>query len=216
MDTKQQTLAVILVLCTITIGATLVAVGNLPPADNTTTDATDTTTTDTTTETTTEEYPLDENGRPGIFLKDVDLIDWNIIIPDDWVFHMTEGENLTMGGLKGTFTIIDLMTRSCGWCEVQNDATKEILAHYGDQVQFISLTIGLADTIDLMAEYKAEHDLSWGHGIDVDQTAKDWLRARYTPTLIFIDADGILRYYHEGAFIYYQDMIELIDTLLPP
>jgi len=214
MDTKQQTMAVILVLCTITIGVTLVTVGNLPPVDDTPTNATDTTTTDTT-ETTTDEYPLDEDGRPGIFLKNVDLIDWNIIMPDDWLFHMTEGENLTMGDLKGKFTILDLMTRSCGWCEVQNDATAEILQHYGDQIQFLSLTIGLADTIDLMAEYKEEHGLTWGHGIDVDQTAKNWLRARYTPTLIFIDADGLLRYYQEGAFIYAEDMIELIDTLLP-
>lgn len=214
MDAKQQIIAVVFVIFTITIGATFVAFNELPPIDETTdTEITDTTSTGTdSTETTTEEEV--KSGRPSMFLKDQDLRDWNIDLPDDWLFHMTSPPNLTMGELKGKFTIIDFMTRSCGWCEVQNDATKEVLAHYGDQIQFISLTVGLADTIELMAEYKAEHDLSWGHGIDVGQTAADWFRVRATPTLIFIDEDGFVRWYREGAFVYADNMIDVIDPLL--
>ncbi len=68
MDTKQQTLAAVLVIFTVAIGATFVAFNPFPVIDGNGDNTTDTTTDSTETE---EEI----GGRPSMFLKNQDLRD---------------------------------------------------------------------------------------------------------------------------------------------
>ncbi len=195
---NKGAVAIVLVIITVGIGIAGFTLINMPPADNTTT--TDTTTDTSTTTTTDPGYT-----GPPIILRYTDLLDLNIVVPD-WEFPMVGGSTFKVADHRGEVIFIDFMATWCGYCEKQNDEIELLWATHSDQMNIISVTATQTDTLDKLETYMDDRSIEWPHGRDENGVASDFVGVPGIPSMIMIDGDGLLRYFHIGWPFLYEDV----------
>ena len=154
------------------------------------------------------------NGSTGNIAPDADLLDRSLEVPD-WNLLMSDDSIITMHELRGKFVIVDLMALWCGPCASQSAELLEIYDNFdSNSLVIISLTIDDAETIEMMAEYKADNDLPWAHGLDTSDVFGDYFSVSSLPTLIIIDDNGYFRWVHPGLWIE-SSISETLSQMMP-
>jgi len=140
------------------------------------------------------------NNSSGTIPHDTDLLERSLEAPD-WNLLMSDDSIITIHELRGKFVIIDLMALWCSPCVTQGIELLEIYDNSdSDSLVIISLTIDDAETIEMMAEYKADNDYPWSHGLDTSDVFSDYFSVSSIPTLIIIDDNGYFRWVHSGLW----------------
>jgi thiol-disulfide isomerase/thioredoxin len=142
-------------------------------------------------ETTTEPYDW----------TDHDLIDRGLYVPD-WSFEMVGNYTLTMQELRGRVTVLDFMAILCLACEAQNDYTKSLYEELDGAVNILSLTVDMNETLEELETYASAQDVTWPIGIDIDLEASMWCGMIVIPMIVIVDADGLLRWIHDGVWLF--------------
>jgi thiol-disulfide isomerase/thioredoxin len=209
---SKQILGIVIVLVTVTVGLTVAYFSTIPPVDDTNNE----TQTTIPTTTTTTDGGDDGGNTPILILRDMDLLEYNITLPETlWI--MTDGNDIYPSDLQGKWTIIDFMATWCPPCKIQNVFLKQIHDAYGDSINLISLTVTISETLEMLEDYADENNITWrtgqDYGEDWDNTMADFLGIRYIPTPIIIDPNGVLRWMHEGTWIF-QAMNDTLTTLM--
>jgi len=156
----------------------------------------------------------DNGGSSGTIPRDVDLLDRSLEVPD-WNLLMSDDSIIAMHELQGKFVIIDLMALWCEPCAAQSIELLEIYDNSdSDSLIIISLTIDDAETIGMMAEYKADHGYQWPHGLDTSDVFGDYFSVSSIPTLIIIDDNGYFRWQHAG-FWPESSITEILSQMMP-
>jgi thiol-disulfide isomerase/thioredoxin len=132
---------------------------------------------------------------------DIDLLNKSLPVPD-WSFTMAGNHTITMNELRGNLTVIDFMATWCSACEIQNEDMLTLYQDLGDVISLFSLTIDVRDTLQMLDAYMTLHGLTWPHGVDTDMQATLYLGISAVPTIVIIDASGLLRWIHEGTWSY--------------
>ena len=140
-------------------------------------------------ETTTEPYDW----------TDHDLIDHGLAVPN-WDFSMVGNYTITMNELRSRVTVLDFMTTSCPGCETQNSHTKALHEELDDTLNILSLTVDMSETLELLETYASNRNLTWPHGIDTGMEASLWCGISVIPMIVIVDADGLLRWIHDGVW----------------
>ena len=154
------------------------------------------------------------NGSSGTIPCDADLLDRSLEAPD-WNLLMSDDSVITIHELRGKFVIIDLMALWCGPCASQSIELLEIYNNYdSDSLVIISLTIDDAETIEMMAEYKADNNLPWLHGLDTSDVFSNFFSVSSIPTLIVIDDNGYFRWVHPGVWTE-SSITETLSQMMP-
>jgi len=130
---------------------------------------------------------------------DNDLIDRGLVVPD-WDFSMVGNYTVTMNELRGKVTVLDFMTTSCPACETQSVYMKALYEEIGDTVNILSLTVDMNETKELLEAWALDRSLTWPHGIDTNMDASLWCGMVVIPMIVIVDADGLLRWIHDGAW----------------
>ena len=154
------------------------------------------------------------NDSSGNIPHDVDLLDRSLEAPD-WNLLISDDTIITIHELRGKFVIIDLMALWCSPCASQSIELLEIYDNYdSDSLIIISLTIDDAETIEMMADYKADNDLPWLHGLDTSDVFSDYFSVSSIPTLIVIDDNGYFRWVHPGVWTE-SSITETLSQMMP-
>jgi len=156
----------------------------------------------------------DNNSSSGTIPRDTDLLGRSLEAPD-WNLLMSDDSIITIHELRGKFVIIDLMALWCGPCASQSIELLEVYDNSdSNSLVIISLTIDDAETIEMMAEYKADNDYPWSHGLDTSDVFSDYFSVSSIPTLIIIDDNGYFRWLHPG-FWNESGIIETLSQMMP-
>ena len=131
--------------------------------------------------------------------QDVDLLSEDIQLPD-WSIVFSDGSVSSLSSFRGRFLVVDLMATWCGSCEAQNLELLTLYDNMGDNIYLISLTVDVSENEALMAEYKADRELPWPHGLDTQSVFSNYFNVQYIPSMVILDADGYLRWFHEGSW----------------
>ncbi|MFX0108318.1 MAG: TlpA family protein disulfide reductase [Candidatus Hodarchaeota archaeon] len=140
--------------------------------------------------------------------EDVDLLDRNMQ-PPDWEFQLSNDSTVTLHSFRGRYMIVDLMATWCGACEDQNENFMELYESQGDSIWIVSLTVDISETPEMMNEYKNDRGLPWDHGVDTDNVFADYFNIQYVPSIIILDDNGYVRWFHIGLW----SESDLADTL---
>jgi len=143
---------------------------------------------------------------------DTDLGGLNLEAPN-WGLLTSNDEILNLHDLRGKFVVVDLMqTGECQPCVEQTSHLKELHNDHGDNIEIISLSLILTDTVSRLAEYKSENDIPWFVGLDTSGVFGEYFNVQYVPTLVIIDDEGYFRWYHAGLWEC-DDMSETLSQL---
>lgn len=195
---NKGVVAIVLVVITIGMGVAGFVYINLPTGDTTNTTTSETTGTSTTT--TGPTYT-----GPPVILRYQDLINLSIEVPD-WSFPMVGGYNFTMSEHRGEIIFIDFMATWCYWCGQQNAEIKLLYDARGTEITIISVSATVGDTLEMLDEYATERELPWPHGRDEGGLASEFVGVPGIPSMIIVDGNGILRYFHVGYPFSYEDL----------
>lgn len=153
-------------------------------------------------------------GSSGTIPRDADLLDRSLEAPD-WNLVLSDDSIITIHELRGKFVIIDLMALWCGPCASQSVELLEIYNNIdSDSLVILSLTIDDAETIEMMAEYKADNAYPWPHGLDTSDVFSDYFSVSSIPTMIIIDDNGYFRWLHPG-FWNESGITETLSQMMP-
>ena len=146
--------------------------------------------------------------------NDQDLIDLSLHAPE-WELILADGSILPLSDLEGKFVLIDLMATWCSSCTIQNARLIEINNNFdSEDLVVISLTVDIADTVAMIAEYQDSRELPWTHGLDPSQAFTNYFKVSSIPTMIIIDSDGLFRWKHVGLWSV-DDMSETLALMMP-
>jgi len=208
VDTKQF-LTVVLVLSVVIGGITVTTLLMQPLLE-------EPTNTTSTSDTTTITF-VDNNGDgiPDLLLRDQDLLQYNISVPD-WEFLMVDVDNYSISDAYGQFLILEFFATWCGACEFQNSDNVEIYQAFPeDELEFLQVTTALGDTDQMLRDYIEEHGLLWdiGYANENDDASVEFFKIRYIPTLVLIDQTGILRWIHEGTWRFNEFNATIVELM---
>jgi hypothetical protein len=144
--------------------------------------------------------------------QDVDLRNLGVQLPD-WNLIMSDGSFQTLHSLRDRFLVVDLMATWCSSCTTQNDNLKTLYNNMGDSIHLISLTVDTLETEAMMAAYMADNDLPWPHGLDTQSVFSNYFNVEYIPSIVIIDDEGYLRWFHVGLWSE-PDMAETLALLM--
>ena len=123
----------------------------------------------------------------------------------DWQATDLDGKAWSRDGLKGKVVVMDFWFRGCGWCVYAMPQVKQLAADYKDKPVVV-----LGMNVDRKEE-DARHVVK-ALGLDYPQVKAGDLKERFNvtgfPTLIVIDAGGVVRAVHYG---YSPDLREKIS-----
>lgn len=131
--------------------------------------------------------------------NDVDLRSMGVQLPD-WILIMSDESSVSLHSLRNRFLIVDLMATWCGTCVTQNADFETLYNNMGDSIHLISLTVDVSETAAMMAAYMADKDLPWPHGLDTQSVFLDYFNVQWLPSIVIIDNEGYLRWFHEGPW----------------
>lgn len=115
---------------------------------------------------------------------------------------MVGNYTLTMQELRGRVTVLDFMAILCLACEAQNDYTKSLYEELDGAVNILSLTVDMNETLEELETYASAQDVTWPIGIDIDLEASMWCGMIVIPMIVIVDADGLLRWIHDGVWLF--------------
>ncbi|MHA1939358.1 MAG: TlpA family protein disulfide reductase, partial [Candidatus Thorarchaeota archaeon] len=143
---------------------------------------------------------------------DVDLRSLGVQLPD-WNLIMSDESSVSLHSLRDRFVVIDLMATWCSTCAIQNVNFETLHDNMGDSIHLISLTVDVSETAAMMAEYMANRDLPWLHGLDTQSVFLNYFNVQFLPSIVIIDNEGFLRWFHEGLWSE-ADMAETLALLM--
>ncbi|MFX0053439.1 MAG: TlpA family protein disulfide reductase [Promethearchaeota archaeon] len=148
----------------------------------------------------------------GSIEEDVDLKSRGIQLPD-WNLMLSNESIISLHSLRSRFVVIDLMATWCGACETQNENFKTLYNNMSKSIYLISLTVDKDETAAMMAAYMEDKNLPWPHGLDSQSVFTSYFNVQYIPSIVIIDKEGYVRWYHVGLWSE-NDMAETLALLM--
>ena len=100
---------------------------------------------------------------------------------------------------EGNYLLIDAFAT---WCVPCRKATADIqkLQDLNYNLSIISVSVSPStDTINVVKNYKAEHNIDWEIGIDVNNSFDSFFQIAVIPTLVLVDPTGKILYQQQGV-----------------
>ena len=134
--------------------------------------------------------------------------------PDFTVYDL-EGNPHKLSDFVGKPVILNFWASWCGPCQSEMPAFQTYFEKYGEQLHFVlvNLTDGYQETVESASAYIADGGYSFPVYYDTDIDAAYQYGVQAVPVTYFIDADGNLVAYAQGALN--EDMLQQgVDLLL--
>ncbi len=134
----------------------------------------------------------------------------------DFTVSLTDETAATLSDIlkEKDLVVLNIFATWCGPCEKEFPDMENVYQANKDRMEIISVSGDPSDTMEMIADYKAGHGLSFPMGQAGDSL--DFLSISGFPTTIFVDCNGNVGLVKVGAFIMPGDFEEKVNTFLSP
>ena len=118
----------------------------------------------------------------------------------DFTVALTDGSEATLSELlkENDLVVLNICTSWCAPCESEFPVMDQVYQDNIDRMVILAVSGDPEDTMEMMADYKASHGLSFPMGLAGN--ALDFVKYSAFPTTIFIDKQGQIGFIKVGAF----------------
>ena len=118
----------------------------------------------------------------------------------DFTVSLTDGSSATLSEVlkEKDLVVLNIFASYCGPCEREFPEMEKVYQEYKDRMEIIAVSGYSEDTMEIIADYKESHGLTFSVGLTGD--ALDFLTIPGYPTTFFIDKNGMLGFVKIGAF----------------
>lgn len=134
----------------------------------------------------------------------------------DFTAPLTDGTTVTLSDLlkENDLVVVNIFTSWCQPCEKEFPAMEEVYEANKERMTIVSLSREPQDTLEIIADYKESHGLTFPMGLTEDNLS--FLTLSGVPVNIFINRDGKVAYVRVGAFLQIQDFEDKVNAMLDP
>ncbi|MBP3870130.1 MAG: redoxin domain-containing protein [Faecalicoccus sp.] len=132
----------------------------------------------------------------------------------DFTVTTTDGETVTLSEVlkEKDLVVLNIFASWCKPCENEFPEMETVYQKNKDNMEIISLSKEPEDTMEIIAEYKSSHGLTFPMGLIDSQF--DAVDASSVPVSIFIDRNGNVGFIKVGAFVDGSGFEEKVDHFL--
>ena len=132
----------------------------------------------------------------------------------DFTVSLTDGTSATLSEIlkEKDLVVLNVFASWCGPCEREFPEMENVYQAKKDRMEIISVSGYSDDTMDLIADYKSGHGLSFPMGLTGDGLS--FLKVTAYPTTIFIDRDSKVGFVKIGAFTSREDFEKKVSVFL--
>jgi len=132
----------------------------------------------------------------------------------DFTVSLTDGTTATLSELlkEKDLVVLNVFASWCGPCEMEFPEMEKSYQAHSDRMVILSVSGDPSDTMEMIADYKASHGLSFPMGLAGD--ALGFLKVSAFPTTVFIAKDGKVGFIKVGAFTSGKDFEDKVGTFL--
>jgi len=138
-----------------------------------------------------------------------------VVVINSWFyggdFSVTtlSGDNFSVSGNRGRIIMINFMTTTCPYCRAETMELKKLWDSYDGKIVLVSISVDtITDTDGLLRDFASSYGADWIWARDVVGAAMKY-KVSGTPTTFILDAEGRVRYRHEG----FTEAITLMNEL---
>lgn len=134
----------------------------------------------------------------------------------DFTVTTTDGETVTLSELlkDKDLVILNIFASWCKPCEKEFPEMEKVYQANKDKMEIVSLSKEPDDTMEIIRDYKASHELSFPMGLVDDQF--NYLDVSSVPVSIFIDRNGNAGFIKVGAFLSMDEFEQKVNYFLAP
>ena len=132
----------------------------------------------------------------------------------DFTVSLTDGTTASLSEVlkEKDLVVLNIFASWCGPCEREFPEMEEVYREKKDRMEIISVSGDPDDTMEVIADYKASHGLSFPMGVAGD--GLNFLSISAYPTTVFIDRSSMTGFVKVGAFASREDFEEKVDHFL--
>ena len=118
----------------------------------------------------------------------------------DFTIIDIDGNNLTLGDMRGKVVFLDFMATWCGPCQAAMPTLVQLFEEMGEQIVMISISIDpSSDSREVLSHWRDQWNADWAHARDLTNPPLVWQYwVRMIPTYVLIDQNGNIQYRHIG------------------
>ena len=135
----------------------------------------------------------------------------------DFTVSLTDGSTATLSELlkDNDLVVLNFFASWCGPCEGEFPDMEKVYQANSDRMVILSLSAYEDDTMEIIADYKDSHGLSFPMGLSGSEL-KETVGVPGYPTTLFIDRNGKVGFVKVGAFMAEGDFEAKVDHFLAP
>ena len=132
----------------------------------------------------------------------------------DFTVSLTDGTSATLSELlkEKDLVVLNVFATWCKPCESEFPDMERVYQANSDRMVILSVSGDPDDTMEMIADYKDSHSLTFPMGMAGD--ALDFLNVTGFPTTVFITREGKVGFVKVGAFIIEGDFEGKVNTFL--
>ena len=132
----------------------------------------------------------------------------------EFTFDTTDGAAVSVSELLTTkdLVVLNIFASWCPPCRAEFPEMERVYQDHGDRMEIVAVSGDPDDTLEMIADYKAELGLSFPMGLGTD--IADYVRLEAYPTTLVIDKRGTIAYFQVGSFVSEAQFRGLIDYFL--
>ncbi|MHA2164299.1 MAG: TlpA family protein disulfide reductase [Candidatus Hodarchaeales archaeon] len=116
----------------------------------------------------------------------------------DFKIQLLDGTEVMLSDYVGEPIILDLFATWCGPCVDQIGHLQTVRNLYPN-VRILSVSVDLTDTLTMLTDFKADHNMGWVVGRDITRQGGSIYQANSIPTMAFFDADAKIQHWEQGV-----------------
>ena len=120
----------------------------------------------------------------------------------DFSFEDTEGRTIALADLlaEKDLVVVNIFTSWCPPCRMEFPEMESVYQALSDRMEIVAVSDEPTDTLEIIADYKAELGLSFPMGSAKGTGIVSFANLEGYPTTLFVDKGGKVVYYNLGSF----------------
>lgn len=128
----------------------------------------------------------------------------------------TDGATLTLSDIlkEKDIVVLNIFTSWCPPCRMEFPEMEAVYRDLSDRMEIVAVSDEPDDTLEVIAQYKADLGLSFPMGLAADAPIADFIQIEGYPTTLVIDKSGAVGYFQLGSFVSESQFRGVVDYFL--